>query len=737
MKKTVAHFLAVAALGCVSLAQAQVNYVDPSMGGQGFMLEPTRPTVSLPNSMVRVYPVRKDQLDDQIRSFPLTIISHRLGELFWLMPSDGSPDGWHHPAAYDQEVETPYYYSTRFDASLIQTEFTPAAHCGFFRFTFPSGKPVILLANRLEGSLSNNGSNCVSGVERFKGMQAFFYGEFSAPVQVQPSDDNRRLTVSAPVGQKVLEFRYGVSFISVGQARENLLKEIPAWNFDKIERSARDRWNAVLGQIQVEGGTPEQKRVFYTSLYRCYERMVNITEAGQYYSAFDHQVHQDARPFYVDSWLWDTYRALEPLQTLLNPEMEADKLQSYVRMYEQLGWLPCFAVLWGNNECMTGNHAAPWMADAWAKGITNFNLTTAYAGLKKNSIAGTWLPWRKGPKCSLDDFLAEHGYMPALKPDEKETVDRVHPFERRQAISVTEAQSYDDWCTAQVALSLGQKADYQFFLKRAGDYKNVFRQDKGHVWPKDADGDWIEPYTPGFSGGQGGRDYTTENNGYTYDWDVQHDLQGLFALMGGRAQAEAKLDQLFREPIGMSKYAFWAKFPDASGLVGQFSMGNEPSLHIPYIYNYLGAPWKTQKRVRMLLDTWFTDTSLGMPGDEDGGGMSAFVVFSMMGLYPVTPGVPIYDLASPVFDRITIRLHNGKTFAIVCPNNSKDNKYIQSIKLNGRSQSHVWIKHADLLKGGTLELQMGNTPNQKLGSNPADLPPSLMSLDPVTLETSE
>jgi predicted alpha-1,2-mannosidase len=190
--------------------------------------------------------------------------------------------------------------------------------------------------------------------------------------------------------------------------------------------------------------------------------------------------------------------------------------------------------------------------------------------------------------------------------------------------------------------------------------------------------------------------------------------------MGGRAQAEAKLDQLFRQPLGMSKYEFWAKFPDASGLVGQFSMGNEPSLHIPFIYNYLGAPWKTQKRVRMLLDTWFTDTTLGMPGDEDGGGMSAFVVFSMMGLYPATPGVPIYDLCSPVFDRITIHLHNGKTLLIICRNNSRDNKYIQSIRFNGRSQSKVWIRHADIINGGTLELEMGNTPNRELGANPSD-----------------
>jgi predicted alpha-1,2-mannosidase len=285
-----------------------------------------------------------------------------------------------------------------------------------------------------------------------------------------------------------------------------------------------------------------------------------------------------------------------------------------------------------------------------------------------------------------------------------------------------------------LARALGKEEDCQFFLKRAADYTNVFRPDKGHVWPKDADGRWIEPYDPGFSGGQGGRDYTTENNGYTYDWDVQHDLPGLFELMGGRGAAEAKLDQLFRQPLGMSKYEFWAKFPDASGLVGQFSMGNEPSLHIPYLYNYLGAPWKTQKRVRMLVDTWFTGTTLGMPGDEDGGGMSAFVVFSMMGFYPVTPGVPIYNLASPVFNRVTIHLHNGRTLRIICRDNSADNKYIQSIRLNGRPLNRVWIRHAEIVNGASLELQMAGTPNKKLGAEPSALPPSGLNFDPEKME---
>jgi predicted alpha-1,2-mannosidase len=428
------------------------------------------------------------------------------------------------------------------------------------------------------------------------------------------------------------------------------------------------------------------------------------------------------------------YRALEPLQTLLNPEREADKLQSYVRMYEQSGWMPSFAVLWGDSPCMTGNHAAAWMADAWFKDIHNFNLKTAYAGLRKNSLEATLLPWRNGPKCSLDDFYNEHGYFPALHPGEKETVAEVHPFERRQAVSVTLEQSYDDWCTAQIARQLGNSTDFQLFLKRAANYRNVYREEKGFMWPKDANGNWIEPFDPKFSGGVGGRDYTTENNDYTYNWDVQHDFKGLAELMGGYQAAERKLDELFRTGLGRSKHEFLAMFPDSTGMVGEFSMGNEPSFVIPYIYNHLGVPWKTQKRIRQLLDCWFTDSPLGIPGDEDGGAMSAFIVFSMMGFYPVVPGVPAYEFGSPVFDRVTIRLHNGKTLRIVCRNNSADNKYINRILLNGQPQKRVWFRHADILKGLTIELDMSNTPDTVLGSDPASFPPSNMVLNPAELE---
>ncbi len=705
-------------------AIAQVDYVDPTIGNVGILLEPTRPAVFLPNSMVRVYPIRKDAFDDQIKSFPLTISSHRMNELFSIMPGDGGP------AAYDQEKTTPYYYSTRFDGSLIGVEFSATERCGYFRFSFPNGKASVVLANRLSGDLQVQDGNVVSGEERFNGMKAFVYGEFSAPVtfKIGAIKDGKRLTISGS-DTKSLDFRYGISFISVEQAKKNLRRGIPAWGLAAVKDSGKARWNEALGQIAVEGGTETQRRIFYTALYRCFERMINITEDGRYYSAFDHQVHEDARPFYVDNWLWDTFRALEPLQTLLNPEMEADKIQSYVRMYQQSGLMPTFATLTGNYACMNGNHAAPWFADAWFKGVRNFDLPTAYEGVRKRSLEVTMLPWSLAPKGPLDDFYSVHGYMPALRPGEKETVPGVHPFEKRQPVPVTLENSFDDWNIAQLARVLHKPEDEKLFLQRAANYKNLFRADKGLMWPKDSDGHWIEPLDPKFDGGMGARDYYDENNGYTYTWDVAHDFDGLVALMGGTAKAEANLDQLFREPLGRSKYEFQAKLPDSTSMAGQFSMGNEPSLAIPYLYNRLGAPWKTQKRVRMLLESFFTDTLQGIPGDEDGGGMSAFVVFSMMGFYPVTPGIPTYDVGSPIFDKVTIHLKNGREFSIVAHNNSHENKYVQNVRLNGQTIDQVWFRHADIANGGTLELTMGDTPNTSLGSSVSSFPPASLTVN--------
>ncbi|RRA47605.1 GH92 family glycosyl hydrolase [Acidipila sp. EB88] len=707
-------------------ALAQVEYVDPTIGNVAILLAPTRPAVYLPNSMVRMYPLREDALDGRIQAFPLTINAHRGDALFSIMPGNGAP------AAYDQEVTTPYFYSTRFRTSGVTTEFTATERCGYFRFTFPTGEASLVLATHIAGDLSLADGNIIRGEEQFNGMKAYVYGVWSEPVSAahEQNGANTSLKLSAKAG--ALEFRYAISFISTDQAKQNLQHEMPSNDFAAIKAAAKSRWNDTLGRITVEGGTEAQRRVFYTALYRSSERMINITEDGRYYSGFDHRVHTDARPFYVDNWLWDTFRALEPLQTLLHPSMEADKLQSYVRMYQQGGIMPTFANVSGPVACMNGNHAAPWFADAWFKGIHNFDLPTAYEGVRKRSLDSTLLPWRLGPKTPLDDFYAAHGYMPALRPGEQETYPQVHPFEKRQPVPVTLGNSFDDWSIAHLAGVLNKPDDERTFLTRAANYKNLFRPEKGLMWPKDDAGRWIEPLDPKFGGGMGGRDYYDENNAYTYTWDVGHDYAGLIEMMGGTGKAEANLDQLFREPLDHSRYEFQSKFPDSTSMVGQFSMGNEPSFAIPYIYDRLGAPWKTQERIRMLLDAFFTDTLQGIPGDEDGGGMSAFVVFSMMGFYPVTPGIPTYDIASPVFRKVTLHLENGKEFVIVAHNASRANKYVQGILLNGRPLNAVWFRHADIAQGGTLELTMSDTPNRELGAAPSSFPPDALSVRPWT-----
>jgi predicted alpha-1,2-mannosidase len=724
-------WISVIALSSCCIEQKPVtDYVDPTIGSVGVILEPTRPTVHLPNSLVRVFPVRKDQLDDQIRYFPLTNTSHRLQSVFGFLPVDGAvtPDVWDKRQMYDHETTTPYYYSAVLgDGNLIA--FSPQKKSGFFKVRFNENKEHHLRLNILNGNGEINLDNKrqISGIESFGGMKAYFYAETDVDiVRSQYKDTGKKNVLLLNTGQGVqtVSFRYGVSYISVEQAKQNLEKEIPAWDFDAVKENARQTWENALSLIRVEGGTEAQKRVFYTALYRCYERMVDINEYGRYYSAYDNQVHNSDKPFYVDNWMWDTYLALEPLQMILNPKHATDRIDSYIEMYRQGGTIPSFALVTGDWPAMTGNFAAAWMTDAWFKGLRNFDLKTAYEGLRKNSLDATLLPWRNGPRTVLDDFYNEHGYMPGLPPGEKETVAEVDTvWEKRQSVAVTTANSYSDWCIAQLAAETGKTADRDLFLKRAGFYKNVYRADKGFMWAKDKNGDWIEPYDPRFVG----REYFTENNAYTFNWDVKHDLTGLFELMGGRDKAEEKLDQLFREDLGLPKWKFWFTQPDASGLVGQFVMGNEPSFHIPYLYNYLGAPWKTQKRIRLLLDAFFTDNLFGIPGDEDGGGMSAFVVFSMMGFFPVTPGIPAYNIGSPVFEKVTIRLPNGKNFVISAKNSSKENKYIQSATLNGNPLSRPWFTHDDLVNGGRLEVIMSGTPNKQWGSKPEDAPPSSMN----------
>lgn len=708
-----------------------LDAVNPLIGGVGLVLQPTRPTVHLPNSLVRVYPVKSDQLDDQIHYFPLTVTSHRVASVFTFMPLRGPFDGsvWTRRVGFEQERAAPNAYFARLEEPSDSVEFVPAARSGFFRMTFggPQARYLRLGLVGRQGELRFDGKRVITGSEGFNGMRAFVYAETDTDVALAGSRDGKGLLLQLASDCEQASLRYGISFISVEQAKANLMLEIPGWDYAGLKRKAEEAWRAALSRIRVRGGTPAQQQVFYTALYRCYERPVDINECGHYFSAYDGKVHASDEPFFVDNWLWDTYIALEPLHMILDPDQETQKLRSYVAMCEQCGWMPSFATVFGDWPAMTGNNAAIWMTDAWFKGLRGFDVGKAYEGARKNALEATLLPWRNGPATSLDRFYAAHGYLPGLRPGEEETVKEVDAaWEKRQCVSVTLDNSYADWCLAQLASVRGCEADRRLFLDRARNYRNVFRTDKGFVWPKDATGLWIEPFDPKLAG----REYFTENNAYTYNWDVKHDLEGLFGCMGGRAAAEAKLDQLFREDLGLPKFRFWATQPDSSGLVGQFVMGNEPSLHIPYLYNYLGAPWKTQKRIRMLLDTWFTDSLLGMPGDEDGGGMSAFVVFSMLGFFPVTPGIPVYTIGSPVFDEAEIRLPGGKRFVVKARNNSAENKYIQSATLNGAPLGKPWFTHADVVSGGTLELTMGDRPNRAWGCRASDAPPSRMDARP-------
>jgi len=715
--------------------KGNLKYVDPRIGNVGWLLQPTRPTVQQPNQMIRMYPQRNDYIDDQISSFPLNIVSHRLGEVFALKPWDKpvAISAWKQKQTYDHDLEVtrPWYYSTYLIDDDITVEFTAGKKTGFYRFTFPqnsSPKSLLFdLYNTGAGSWEFTGGHIIQGTETYHNdIKVYVYGEFSSNGQPGIIKNNQLAKGTEVTGKGVkswitfandlqapVEFRYAISYISTNQAHENFKHEIEGKAFNEIRSSGENAWAKAINNINVEGGTEAQRRSFYTAYYRCNERMVDITEDGKYYSGFDKKIHDTTRPFYVDDWTWDTYLALHPLRAIVNPGLEEDMANSYVTMYQQSGWMPTFPVLFGDHACMNGFHSSIMLLDDYRKGLKNFDIKTAYEGMLKNATEATMLPWRNGPKGTLEDFYYAHGYFPALHPGEKETVANVDSWEKRQAVAVTLGTSYDDWALSELAKDLGKTADFMKFKARSLNYKNLWNNTSKMFIPKDAQGNFIN-IDPKFDGGPGGRDFYDENNGWTYLWQVQHDIPGLIGLMDGKVNFESKLDQLFRETLNRSKHEFWAKFPDATGLVGQYSMGNEPSFHIPYLYNYT-APWKTQKRVRFLLDVWYKDNIFGIPGDEDGGGMSAFVVFSSMGFYPLTPGNPIYTIGSPVFSKVTINLADGKQFTMIAHNCSVINKYIQSAQLNGQVLNTPWFTHKQLVNGGTLVLEMGPKPNKTWG----------------------
>jgi len=728
--------------GRVSAQKQPVDYVNPYMGNISHLLVPTFPTIHLPNSLLRVYPERGDFTGDLLQGLPLVVTSHRGSSAFNLSPFQGEEKDLKPVISfsYDQEKLTPYSYSVYLDEQHTDVHFGLSHQSAMYEINFGQDSPAYLILNSRNGSMKWDGQ-AISGSQQLENnTRVYLYlkpeqspeaastlknSELNS--EKEASGNNACVVLKYAKGVKLVRLRYGISFIDEIQARKNMEREIAKSNLKTIQENGRKIWNEALGKIVVSGNTDNAKTIFYTSLYRTYERPVCISEDGRYFSAFDGKVHPDkGNPFFTDDWIWDSYRAHHPLRILIDPKTEENILQSFLEMTAQMEhpWWPTFPEITGDSRRMNSNHGVASVIDAYRKGLRGFDLAKAYEACKAGIMEKTLAPWSGKPAGKLDQFYKDHGYIPALKEGEKETISEVHSFEKRQPIAVTLGTAYDQWCLAQIAKELGKNSDFEYFLKCSYNYRNVYNPRTGFFHPKDSDGKFIEPFDYVFSGGMGAREFYGENNGWIYRWDVQHNVGDLISLMGGRKKFIDNLDAMFSQPLGRGKYLFYAQLPDHTGNVGQFSMANEPSLHIPYLYNYAGQPWKTQKRIRTLLDQWFRNDLMGVPGDEDGGGMTAFVVFSHLGFYPVTPGIPAYNIGSPQFDRAKIDLGNGKFFEIEAVNNSAENKYIQSATLNGKPWNKPWFSHSDLISGGKLILKMGPKANHNWGSSENDAPPS-------------
>jgi putative alpha-1,2-mannosidase len=688
-----------------------LEYVNPNIGGIGQLLVATDPVVQLPGGSIRLcsnpWPEIYDRyLADKVFSFTLRdVIRYGTKTIpSWVMATTGNievtPAKMASHYDHDFETVTPYYSKLLLEDYNINVEYTVADQADYYKFTFPkSSDSHILFGSNSTFSIVDE--NTVEGQEGGGRRGYYFYAKFSKPFksfgswsgnEVFPQSKTQSgnnigvfANYATSKGEQV-EVKIGVSNESMEQAKQNLEKAIPAWNFEMVKNAAKEKWVKSLALFKVEGGTDDQRTKFYTGLY--------FSEGGESIMA-----RMNLRDYKI-----------------------TEKEQKYAAIPKSELYPP---VSGQGGMFQHGNIV--FITEAYLRGFRNFDLEKAYENMKVEFMETTKLPWRKGPATELDTFYIKHGFFPSLPPDKKEWVPQVHPFEGRQAVTVTLQAAYEAWCIAQIAKALGKTDDYNYFIKHAHDYENVFNTQTGFMSPKTADGNWVVPFNPVLSGGQGGRAYFAEMNSWIYTWYVSHDIQGLMNLMGGRENFTNKLDALFTEQYKTSKYAFLNQFPDMTGLIGNYAQGNEFSRLIPYLYDYSGAPWKTQKRVREIMDVWYGTGPLGVAGDEDTGLMSHWYVCSAMGIYcdPMIPSYPVWLIGSPVFSKSTIDLGNHKTFVIRAINVSAKNKYVQSATLNGKPLNKPWFEHATLIKGGTLVLNMGPRPNKQWGSSPDAAPPSM------------
>lgn len=606
-----------------------------------------------------------------------------------------------------REQVRPGYYATRLTRYDIDVELTATKRVGFHRYTFPESEAsgiVFDLQNgggwdrATEASVRVIDDRTICGYRYSRGwandQRVYFHAEFSRPFKAfrliadgQPVQ-GASATASVLYGRADFETEPGDTILlkvalsptSAEAARRNLAAELPDWDFRKTVKAADEAWNRELAKIDITTRSESDRRVFYTALYHTMIAPSVFCDVDSTYYGADKQIHPgEGFVNYTTFSLWDTYRGAHPLMTIIHPEKMADIINTMLHIHEQQGKLPVWHLMGCETNCMTGNPGIPVVADALIKGFGGFDREAAYEALKQSAMRD-----ERGMK-----YRKQYGYLPCDKM--KESV----AFDLEYALA--------DWCVAEAAKVMGKKEDEAYFRKRSQSYRQLFDPTTGFLRGRNSAGEFREPFNP-FHSIHREDDYC-EGNAWQYTWLVPHDVEGLIGCFGSRERFLNKLDSLFILTGDAGEMAS----PDISGLIGQYAHGNEPGHHTCYLYTLAGVPEKTADRIRYILRHLYSDRVDGICGNEDVGQMSAWYILSALGFYPVEPAGGRYVFGSPLFDKAVLQVSGG-TFTITARNNSEQNRYIQSVRLNGEPYRQPWINHADITAGGTLELTMGAKP---------------------------
>jgi predicted alpha-1,2-mannosidase len=596
------------------------------------------------------------------------------------------------------------YYSVLLEKDNILAELTATEHVGVHRYSFPknleSGSMLIDLRHRdevLNAHLEVVSNREIAGYRISKAwaneQHVYFVARFSRPfsntilldMTQDPIESQPALTGKSMVA--LLDFyldgepivvTVGISGVSMESARQNLEIECKHFDFDRVKAQTQTKWQRQLSKIEVESDNDDQKTIFYTALYHTMVAPNIWSDVNGQYRGRDNKIHvTEGHDVYTVFSLWDTYRACNPLYTILEPKRTNDFITTFLLQYDQGGRLPIWELSGNETDCMIGNHAIPVIADAYQKGIQNYDVLKALRAMEHSAMQN---------RLGMEAYRID-GFVPSQ--------------EEPESVSKTLEYAYDDWCIGQMAKAAGATDFYNFFNLRSQQYKNLFDPNTRFFRAKN-NNSWHTPFDPfevNFN--------YTEANAWQYRFAAPQDVNGMMQLMGGKDQFTRLLDTLFTVQTATSG----RNQADITGLIGQYVHGNEPSHHMAYLYNYAGQPWKTQQRVRQILDEMYHKNPDGLSGNEDCGQMSAWYVLSAMGFYPVTPGTPTYAIGCPIFDKVTIHLPNGKDVVLEAPGASARNRYIKSMQLNGKSWSKSWITHNQLLEGSNLQFTMTDKPS--------------------------